>query len=65
MSGGDVDPTVEPENGPIIFARIGSPAMDILKRFAGKIRPGAIFPASQEEIASLRNDNDTFVIWRR
>lgn len=64
MSKKDKTPTVEFAHGPIIFARAGSPALKVLHTFAGRIQPGAIFPVTEEELSSLKNENDMLVIWR-
>ncbi len=51
-------------NAPIIFARKNSPALAVLKRFAGRIVPGAIFSVTEEELASLHNPDDMLVLWK-
>ncbi len=51
-------------NAPIIFVRDDSPALDVLRRFAGRIVPGAIFPVTKTELASLRNPDDMLVLWK-
>ena len=61
----DDAPEVTPNpNAPIIFARVDSPAHAVLKRFAGSIVPGAIFPVTAEELASLHNPDDMLVLWK-
>ncbi len=61
----DETPEVTPNpNAPIIFARDDSPALAVLKRFAGRVVPGAIFPVTAEELASLRNPDDMLVLWK-
>ena len=61
----DETPEVTPNpNAPIIFARENSSALAVLKRFAGRVVPGAIFPVTAEELASLRNPDDMLVLWK-
>ncbi len=61
----DETPEVTPNPAaPIIFARDDSPALAVLKRFAGRIVPGAIFSVTAKELASLRNPDDILVLWK-
>ena len=57
-------PIVQAADGPIIFARIGSPALKVMEKFAGSMVPGAIFAVSQEELDSLKDPDDMVVLWR-
>jgi hypothetical protein len=57
-------PIVQFTDGPIIFARIGSPALEVMQKFAGNMVPGAIFSVSQKDLDSLKNPDDMFVLWR-
>ncbi len=58
-------PEVKPNPAaPIIFARDDSLAFDVLTLFAGRMVPGAIFPVTAKELASLRNPDDMLVLWK-
>ncbi len=61
----DKTPEVTPNPAaPIIFAREGSRALDVLTRYAGRVVPGAIFSVTANELHSLRNPDDILVLWK-